>query len=99
MGTPAPWGPALLAAAALLVPGPITALSELEVLHTSWPVLAFGAYLFILAGVLVGWVKAFPRWSYPYIGYGVIYALYLSGVSTPAVQILGYTFPPNQLWG
>jgi len=97
--TPAPWGEALLGAAALLVPGLVLALAELPALHPWWPALYFGAYLFILLGVLAGWVRGFPRWSYPYVGYGLVFALWVTSVSTPGLQLLGYTFSRNQPWG
>ena len=59
----------------------------------------YGAHLFILLGWLAGWVRGFPRWSYPYVGYGLLYALYLSSVSTPGLQLLGHTFARGEHWG
>ena len=55
--------------------------------------------MFILLGLLAGWITGFPRWSYAYVGYGTIYALYLSSVATPGLQFLGYAFAQNQHWG
>ena len=96
---PAPWGEALLGAAALLVPGLALALAELPTLHPWWPAFYFGAYLFILLGLLAGWVRGFPRWSYPYVGYGLVWPLWLSSVSTPGLRLLGYAFSRHQPWG
>jgi hypothetical protein len=98
-GTPAPWGQAILAAAALLVPGLAGSLRELPALQVRWPALVFGSYLFILLGLLAGWVRGFPRWSYAYAGYGLLFALYLSGVTTPELRLLGYTFQRHEPWG
>jgi len=96
-GTPVPWYHVLLAALALLVPGLALA---------GWPLpdpwhLAplFGSTLFILLGLLAGWVRGFPAWSYLYLGYGLLFALWLSNVATPGLELLGHTFARNELWG
>jgi hypothetical protein len=93
---PAPWPQALLAALALLVPG--LALIGWPGLSSWHRVLVFGSYLFILLGLLADWVRGFPRWSYPYVGYSLLYALWLSTVSTPGLKLLGYAFTPNEVW-
>ena len=94
----APWSQAILAALALLVPGLALAGKELLVLHQWWPALLLGSYLFILCGLLSGWVRSFPRWSYPYVSSGLVYAWYLSGVSMNRFRILGHLLGPDQPW-
>lgn len=96
---PERWHETLLAAAGLFVPGLALALTELPALRPWTQALVFGAYLFTLAGVLVGWVRRFPRWSYVYVGYAVLFSLYLSTVSTPGLRVLGYTFARHERWG
>jgi len=96
---PAPWTHAALAAAGLLVPGLALALTELPALHSRWATLVFGSYLLVLIGLLAGWIRGFPRWSYPYLGYGLFMAWYLSTVTTPGFRILGYTFVRHERWG
>jgi hypothetical protein len=93
-----PWPQTLLAALALLVPG--LALAGWPNLPPGWHrALTFGSYLFILAGLLAGWVKGFPRWSYPYLGYSLIFPLWLAHVASPGLQLLGHRFTPNEVWG
>ena len=64
-------GPFLVFGLALVVMGPGRALAQraLGSVLPAWvPLASFGAaYLFLVAGFGVGWVKGFPRWSYPYI--------------------------------
>jgi len=57
------------------------------------------AYLVAVAGFGIGWVKGFPRWSYPYGAYAFVFALYWMSVATPDVTILNHTFERNELWG
>lgn len=47
----------------------------------------------------VGWVKGFPSWVYPYLGFVPLVSLYMMNVATPGLRIFGYTFGPNDLWG
>ncbi len=44
----------------------------------------------------VGWVRGFPRWSYPYTGGLLAYSLYMMNTSTPLLRQLGYL---HQVWG
>ncbi|MGD8793230.1 MAG: hypothetical protein PVF47_11825, partial [Anaerolineae bacterium] len=97
-GLPVPWPQTLLAALALLVPG--LALAGWPNLPAGWHLaLTFGSYLFILAGLLAGWIRRFPRWSYPYLGYSLLFPLWLARVATPGFQFLGHSFTPNEIWG
>lgn len=50
-------------------------------------------------GYALGWMRGFPRWSYPYTGMAIIMALYMTMVATPGIRILGYTFGPRDMWG
>jgi hypothetical protein len=64
------------------------------------PLASFGAaYLFLVAGFGVGWVKGFPRWSYPYVTLVLELTLYWMGVATPGLRLLGHTFGRSELWG
>jgi hypothetical protein len=61
--------------------------------------LLVAGYLIPLAGLGVGWVKRFPRWSYPYVTLVVLFTLYWMSVATPGVRIFNYTFGSQDLWG
>jgi hypothetical protein len=61
--------------------------------------LFFVGYLVLSIGFGVGWVKGFPRWSYPYTGYVMVFALYMMSVATPGLRIFGHAFQRNELWG
>jgi MFS family permease len=57
-----------------------------------------GPYPVVLAGLLWGWLKGFPRWVYPYLAYGFFFALYISFASTPGFAIFGIQMWGRQLW-
>ncbi len=76
---PAPWGESLLALGPFL-------LWPLLILLRNWmadPSLAAAILIFILSlmlvALLVGWVKGFPRWCFPYWGFVFLIALYFQG--------------------
>jgi len=50
-------------------------------------------------GLGIGWIRTFPRWSYPYIGHVLLFSLYMMNVTTPGLRIFNYTFGSNDLWG
>jgi len=50
-------------------------------------------------GFGIGWVRGFPRWSYPYGAYAFAFSLYWMHVATPGMKILSHTFRGNELWG
>jgi hypothetical protein len=53
-----------------------------------------GGLIFALpVGMCIGWIKSFPRWSYPYVGNTLIFNFYLMNASTP-----GFLFG-RELWG
>ena len=59
----------------------------------------FIAWLLVAAaGYSIGWIKIFPRWSYPYTTQMVLFSLYLMRASTPGLQIFGYTFGRSDAW-
>jgi len=94
---PVPWQHHLLAALALLVPGLALAAWFLP---GSWrQALVLGAYLYVLLGLLAGWVRGFPTWSCLHLGYSLVFALWLSVVSSPGLRLLGHTFGANEVWG
>jgi hypothetical protein len=65
----------------------------------------FGRTLFLISLILpaigfgIGWIKGFPRWSYPYVGLELLTSLYMMSVATPGLRIFNYTFGRNDLWG
>jgi hypothetical protein len=61
--------------------------------------LLLSSFVFPVIILGVGWVKGFPRWSYPYVGFVLLVSLYMMQVATPGLRILNYTFGRNDLWG
>jgi hypothetical protein len=58
------------------------------------PGIFFVSTLFVLPiGICIGWIKGFPRWSYPYVGHVIVFSLYMVNVATP-----GFLFG-RELWG
>ncbi len=82
------WGEALAGMAPFLVFGLAMALSEyvkyLVRLHPGWRYLVVyslvACYVVLLVGLGVGWVKGFPRWSYPYGGLALVFTWWWAGV-------------------
>jgi len=60
--------------------------------------LAIAKALFVLGGLLAGWLKGFPRWTYPYLGLVVTASLLLANGSTPGLWLFGYQ-RGRALWG
>ncbi len=50
-------------------------------------------------GVGIGWVKNFPRWSYPYGGLALVFGLYTMFAATPGLRFFNYTFERNEALG
>jgi hypothetical protein len=50
-------------------------------------------------GFGIGWVRNFPRWSYPYIGMALILAFYIQNGSTPGIKLFGIPIFGRELWG
>ncbi len=73
----------------------------ITIISTSWPeeypglprfVNAwFLIYIFLAMniGLVVGYAKSFPRWSFPYFGFVPIFALYLMNVRIPPSPVFG----------
>lgn len=60
----------------------------------------FGVQFILPAtGYCVGWIKGFPRWSYPYVGVSLLISLYLMNGSTPGISFFGYEVFGRELWG
>jgi hypothetical protein len=83
---PGSWGEALAAMLPFLVIGLADVLYEYLAyrghgwLLTRWFFVA--SYLVLLIGFGVGWVKGFPRWSYPYVGWILFIHLLGRGVTS-----------------
>jgi hypothetical protein len=52
-----------------------------------------GTMVLLPIGLCIGWIKNFPRWSYPYVAQVLFYSLYMMNVATP-----GFVFG-RELWG
>ena len=61
--------------------------------------LMFGGYLVILIGLLFGALAGFPRWSFPYLIYSIVFALYISNASTPGLVVFNIEMWGRDLWG
>lgn len=46
-----------------------------------------------------GWVKRFPRWSYPYVALTFLMGWYMGGFTTPGFQVFGYPIFGAEIWG
>ena len=55
-------------------------------------------YIFVLLGLLIGLVKAFPRWAYSYLGWSFVYAWWWTNMYTNGLNLFGYTFG-DESWG
>lgn len=55
-------------------------------------------YLFVLLGLLMGLVRAFPRWAYSYLGWSLLFAWWWTDMYTRGFQLFGYTFG-DEAWG
>lgn len=86
------WGETLAGMVPFLVFGPVMALSEYLV-RPVWSPYGTTVYCFVvcyfvlLIGLGVGWVKGFPRWSYPYGGLVLVSTWWWMGLSSPRVGI------------
>ncbi len=50
-------------------------------------------------GYAVGWIKDFPRWSYPYVGLMILLGLYIENAATPGLHIFKYYIFGRERWG
>jgi hypothetical protein len=74
---------------------PTTSRLAREIISVSF----MGPYPIVLVGLLWGWLKGFPRWTYPCLAYGVFFALYLSLASTPGFAVFNISMWNRELWG
>jgi len=70
-----------------------------ELFRTLGGVLMFGGYLIILIGLLFGALAGFPRWSFPYLIYSIVFALYVSHAATPGLTVFNIEMWGRELWG
>lgn len=70
-----------------------------ELFRTLGGVLMFGGYLIILIGLLFGALAEFPRWSFPYLIYSIVFALYVSHAATPGLVVFNIEMWGRELWG
>jgi hypothetical protein len=56
-------------------------------------------FMIPVTGACVGWVKRFPRWSYPYVGVSLLSALFMMNAATPGRTFFGYDVFGRELWG
>ncbi len=76
--TRANWSETLAGIFPFLVLGPLTVLLAFPFPPPEWRMTAWGQTLMLLyplpllVGAIVGWLKGFPRWCYPYWGFGII---------------------------
>lgn len=99
---PAAWRGALAGAMFFAVIGLASVFAEWPYARPFWlspVVMISAAYLFVVAGVIAGWSKGFPRWSYPFVIYAFVFALYWTNVATPGLKIFGHVFNHGELWG
>ena len=52
----------------------------------------------VIAGFCYGWIKYFPRWSYPYVFYSTLFSFYWMNVTTPGLTFFGWGMGRN-VWG
>jgi len=48
-----------------------------------------GFYLLALAGLLSGWVRGFPLWSFSYLGWSLVFAWWWTNMRTPGFRFFG----------
>jgi hypothetical protein len=62
-------------------------------------ILLLVVYLLSLIGLLSGWLRGFPRWTYAYLGIHLVYSLFLTSSPTPRMNLFGINFWGSDLWG
>jgi hypothetical protein len=100
---PMPFSKVVLGLLPLIVLGLGTTLREVPttsgLARAIIPISFMGPYPVVLIGLLWGWLKGFPRWVFPYLAYGIFFALYLSRASTPGFAIFDIPMWERELWG
>jgi len=63
-------------------------LSETTRYHfNAYSYLAF--YVAVLLGLLIGMIKGFPRWTYSYVGWSLVFAWWWTNMGTPGLKLFG----------
>jgi hypothetical protein len=102
---PESWGSTIAALALFTVAGIVLIVMEIphdwgyDELLLKLSFVFIGWLLVAATGYSIGWIKKFPRWSYPYTTQMVLFSLYLMRASTPGLQIFGYPFGSSDAWG
>ena len=103
---PETWPGVAAGLAIFLIAGLMLILAEIPLESQSAPWvenlrnLSFWSMLLVPPAVLaIGWIKGFPRWSYPYIPLIVFFSMYIANASTPGLTFFGYPTFGRQLWG
>ena len=61
--------------------GIISMLGKLDRFHDPATITVYLAfYAFVLAGLLTGWIRGFPLWSYGYLGWSLLFIWWLAGI-------------------
>jgi len=65
----------------------LAAIMTVSILLLSW-------LIFLLPPVVVGyaWTRYFPRWTYPYVGAALLYALLMDGITSPGFPFSGGSY-------
>ncbi|MBU2610798.1 MAG: hypothetical protein KJ606_07630 [Chloroflexi bacterium] len=58
--------------------------------------LFLGFYVLALVGLLIGWVRGFPLWSYSYLGWSLVFAWWWTNMRTNGFRLFGF---PILDWG
>jgi hypothetical protein len=53
--------------------------------------LILGILLLPSIGMCIGWIRGFPRWSYPYVSHVILFSVYMTNISIPGFQ--------EEVWG
>ena len=61
--------------------------------------LSISFYLLALIGLLIGWVRRFPLWSYSYLGWSLVFAWSWANMHTGGFKLFGYVFTRQEAWG
>jgi hypothetical protein len=103
---PESWAGILAGAGLFLIAGPFLILNEIPL---EWSIaaqaetlrgVAFIALILLPPlGFAVGWMRDFPRWSYPYTGLALLMSLYMTVASTPGLRFFTYTVNIEGMWG
>ena len=100
------WVAVLLGAVPFLIWGGFMIIDEIPMEWIPYPRLeplrsvVFWLMVFVPPlGFGLGWVKRFPRWSYPYASLACLFSLYLMPTSTPGLHLFGFETFGRQPWG